>query len=159
MSEDAAAEFRRVIGVMSEDADLSHITQKIREQFAVKELLSVSEMIDALMDTNLEGDARELVKRRKFEFYRYGHLTPLDQDNLIKIYHSIFSESSGQSDPFQMSETAVIRELRNMGFAIISPAGGPYPISRHGSAIGKPRNLYELQEFLKQKRGKDSGPN
>ena len=62
ISEDAAAEFRRVIGIMGEDADLSQITQKIREQFEVHEADSkppnVREMPDALKHTNLEDEAR-----------------------------------------------------------------------------------------------------
>ncbi len=99
ISEDAAAEFRRVVDILGEDADLNAITGKIRERFP-------------------KADA----------------------------------VSSGL-DPRQMSENQIISELRQMGFDIIAPAGGPYTVkNRSGDRITKPFNFFELQEFLKEKR-------
>ncbi len=98
-SEDAAAEFRRVVDILGEDADLNAITGKIRERFPKADAVSSG------LDTR------------------------------------------------QMSENQIISELRQMGFDIIAPAGGPYTVkNRSGDRITKPVKFFELQEFLTEKR-------
>ncbi len=99
ISEEAAAEFRRVIGILGEAADLTAVTRKIRRRFP-----------------NKDAKASSL-------------------------------------DPSQMNESQIIRELRSMGYEIIAPSGGPYPVkSLNGDRITKPFTFIELQEFLKEKR-------
>ena len=67
ISENAAAEFRRVIGIMGEDVNLDEITRKIRDRISAPavETLSENELIEALRRTRLRADERSMVNRAK----------------------------------------------------------------------------------------------